>query len=68
MYELHVIMLPHLIHGQCMLEGDKINHTVVENTWISVKISSKLTNMRNNYELKIIVVNKGRIHGELRYF
>ena len=32
------------------------------------KIILNIPILRNNYELKSIVVNKGRIHGEVRYF
>ena len=41
---------------------------VVENTHIHFKTITILRILENNHELNSIVVNKGQIHGELRYF
>ena len=42
--------------------------TVIENTRTSVKKLPNSSILRNNSELDSTMVNKGRIHGELRYF
>ena len=41
---------------------------VVENTWIRIKINTKLINLVKYHQLDSIEVNKGRIYRELRYF
>ena len=41
---------------------------VVENTQISIKTILNSPILRNNHELDNIVVNKSKIHREIRYF